>query len=258
MSFWKKFRTIVITGASSGIGAAFVPKLREKCPDAHIYGLSRSHPTEGEKLLYDPISVDLTNPADLERLEQDLPRIFAQGPVLLINNSGFGSYGPFPQPDLENHLNMMDLNVKAPVWLVGRALPWLRREGGAIINVASTAGFQPTPFLSTYGATKAFLLHWSMGLHHDLKKDGIRVLALCPGPTATDFFRRAGFEGKVVPDAFGQTSEQVVQAAMRALEKNRSLVVSGWKNKILVAVSSKLPKALGTALSARVLAKVRQ
>ncbi|MCH8475259.1 MAG: SDR family NAD(P)-dependent oxidoreductase [Opitutales bacterium] len=258
MSFWKKFRTIVITGASSGIGAAFVPKLREKCPDAHIYGLSRRVPAEGETVDYEAISVDLTDLTGLQRLEEDFSRIFRNGPVLLINNSGYGLYGPFSPQDVDKHLNMIDLNVKAPVWMVGKALPWMRREGGAIINVASTAGFQPTPFLSTYGATKAFLLHWSMGLHYDLKKDGIRVLALCPGPTATDFFKRAGFEGKVVPDAFGQTSEEVVQAALRALEKNRSLVVSGWKNKMLMAVSSKLPKAFGTAVSARVLAKIRQ
>lgn len=258
MSFWKKFRRIVITGTSSGIGATFVPNLREKCPEAKIYGLSRSRSKGAEKADYEHIPVDLTKAGDLDRLENALPEIFAEGPILLVNNSGFGLYGPFPRPDIDNHLNMIDLNVRAPVWLVGKSLPYLRQHGGAIINVASTAGFQPTPSLSTYGATKAFLLNWSMGLHHDLKKEGIRVLALCPGPTATDFFRRAGFDGKVVPDAFGQTSEQVVSAALKALEKNRSLVVSGWKNKCLAAISSKLPKALGTAISAKVLARIRQ
>ena len=87
---------------------------------------------------------------------------------------------------------MIDLNVRAVVQLTGRLLPLLKARGGAIVNVASTAAFQPTPWMATYGATKAFVLNWSLALNQDLRGTGVRVLVVCPGTTETEFFKRAG------------------------------------------------------------------
>ena len=116
----------------------------------------------------------------------------SEGAIILINNSGFGDYGPMDLLDRDKQLNMMDLNMRAPVDLTLRLLPQLKERGGAVVNIASTAAFQPTPFMATYGSTKAFVLHWTLALTEDLKRTGVRVLAVCPGPTRSNFFRAAG------------------------------------------------------------------
>ena len=175
----------------------------------------------------------------------------------MINNSGFGSYGRFADVDVAEQVGMIDVNVRAVVELTARLLPTLKARGGAIITVASTAAFQPTPFLATYGATKAFVLHWSLALDEELRGTGVRALALCPGPTSTEFFKRAGLKEGAVADSLGQTCEEVVYAGLQALAERRPMVVSGWKNKVMAAVSSKLPKVFITRLSAKILGKYR-
>jgi short-subunit dehydrogenase len=180
-----------------------------------------------------------------------------EGRVLLINNSGFGGYGNFPAPGIGHQLEMMDVNMRVVIELTSCLLPTLRERGGAIINVASTAAFQPTAFMSVYGATKAFVLHWSLALNQELRGSGVRALVVCPGPTATEFFKRAGMEEGSVADALGMTSEQVVEMSLKALAKGRSQIVTGWKNKIGVALVTKLPKPLAAWLAAKVLAQFR-
>jgi len=176
------------------------------------------------------------------------------GRILLINNSGFGIYGKFPEPGTEQQLEMVDVNVRAVVQMTGSLLPTIRARGGAILSVASTAAFQPTPYLGTYGATKAFLLHWSLALGEELRGTGVTTLAICPGPTSTEFFKRAGLDEGSVPSMFGETSEKVVMASLRALASGKSMVVSGWKNKLMTAFVGLVPKPLiawlaGLALS---------
>jgi len=152
---------------------------------------------------------------------------------------------------------MLDVNMRAPVQLTAHLLPHLRARGGAVINLASTASFQPTAGMATYGATKAFLLHWSLALGEELRGSDVQVLAVCPGPTATEFFRTAGLAYTVTPGFIGQTPEQVVAASFRALAAGKALVVSGWKNKVLAALSSMAPKALAARVAARVIARYR-
>ena len=179
------------------------------------------------------------------------------GGILLINNSGFGLYGAFPEPATAEQLEMLDVNVRAVVQMTGALLPTLKARGGAVITVASTAAFQPTPFLATYGATKAFVLHWSMALDEELRGTGVRALALCPGPTSTDFFMRAGLEKGSVPNMFGETSEKVVMVALRALAAGKPMVVSGWMNKLSSAMASKLPKPLVSRIAGIAIARYR-
>jgi len=203
--------------------------------------------------LSDSEQVEKALAAVLDFLAVDAPT----GGILLVNNSGFGLYGNFPEPATEQQLEMVDLNVRAVLHLTGALLPTLKARGGAIITVASTAAFQPTPYLAAYGATKAFVLHWSMALNEELRGTGVRALALCPGPTSTDFFMRAGLEKGSVPNMFGETSERVVLAALRALAAGKSMVVSGWKNKLQTAVSSKFPKPFVSRMAGIALARWR-
>lgn len=181
------------------------------------------------------------------------------GPVLLINNAGAGGFGPFPQGDLAGQLRLIELNVGAVVEITGTLLPELRARGGAIINVASVVAFQPNPLMATYGATKAFILHWSYGLRHELRGSGIRVLTVCPGSTRTEFHDRAGLQRDGLGERFSQSSDQVVAEAWRALcgRRDRGHVVTGWWNRVQCAVAARLPLAWSTRISAKVLSQFR-
>ena len=190
-------------------------------------------------------------------MEEFLEREVPAGQVLLLNNSGFGAYGGFPAPGVDEMKEMIDVNVRAVVELTGRLLPLLKRRGGVIVTVASTAAFQPTAYMATYGATKAFVLHWSLALNEELRGSGVRALALCPGPTATEFFHRAGLRKGSVSASLSMSSDAVVSATLRAIAARRSLVVPGWKNWVSTFLVSKLPKTLAARLAAIVLARFR-
>lgn len=252
---------VVVTGGSSGIGKSFIEHMGRLRPSVRFCNLSRTRPSlKISELNLRHIPCDLADrsafPAVVDEVLDFLNDEAPAGPVLLVNNSGFGGYGHFPQPSEDQAVAMIEVNVGAVVRLTAALLPTLRARTGAIVNVASTAAFQPTPYLATYGATKAFVLHWSLALHEELRGAGVTALAVCPGPTATDFFRRAGFEGGKAAGGM-QTSDEVVRETLRALAAGRSLVVTGWKNRLMTAVSSKLPKVLVARLARRVLARTR-
>lgn len=259
---FESFAAVIISGGSSGIGKSFIGVLHTLNPGLRFCNLSRRSPeikSAGLKLchhaidLAEPTAVAGLLPVILNWLQHEVPA----GKVLLINNSGFGGYGYFPAPSATHQTGMIDLNVRAVVDLTAGLLPVLKQRGGAIINVASTAAFQPTAYMSVYGATKAFVLHWSLALDQEIRREGVPVLALCPGPTATEFFRRAGLQPGSVADALSMDSETVVRAALGALAKGRSVVVTGWKNKLGAALVTKLPKTWAAGLAARVLARFR-
>ena len=224
--------------------------LSRHAPDIIIPGIRLNH-----------FACDLSRPAVVERVVPVLLAALAQaapaGRVLLINNSGFGAYGHFPAPGLEHQLEMLDVNIRGLVHLTGRLLPVLRARGGAILNVASTAAFQPTAYLAAYGASKAFVLHWSLALNEELRGTGVHTLAVCPGPTATQFFLRAGLAPGSVAAGLSQSAEQVVWASYRALAAGRRQVVPGWKNQVAAFCVSRLPKPLAARLAAWVLARYR-
>ncbi|MBS0662357.1 MAG: SDR family NAD(P)-dependent oxidoreductase [Verrucomicrobia bacterium] len=258
----EKYSTVIVTGGSSGIGKSFIERAANLKADLCICNLSRRVPaTKKLRISLNHFGCDLSRPADLERvagqIDGFLSREAPPGRVLLVNNSGFGGYGHFPEPGLEHQLEMVDVNVRAMVHLTGRLLPALRQRGGAVINVASTAAFQPTAYLATYGATKAFVLHWSLALREELRGTGVQVLAVCPGPTATDFFRRAGLQSGTVAPSLSMEPDAVVDAAFRALAAGRGQVVTGWKNRIAASLVSKLPKPVAARLAAQVLARYR-
>jgi len=133
----------------------------------------------------------------------------------------------------------------------------MRAHGGGILNVASIAGFQPTPYFATYGATKSFLVDWSLALGEELRPAGIPVLTLCPGPVRTNFFRAAGFERPPVKQWGGCTSAQVADQALNALERGRHLLVTGWNNRILACLTGFVPRRWIGRFSALVMKKLR-
>ncbi|MEO5959127.1 MAG: SDR family NAD(P)-dependent oxidoreductase, partial [Opitutaceae bacterium] len=146
-------------------------------------------------------------------------------------------------------------NVGAVVHLTALLLPVLKARGGAIVTIASTLAFQPTAYAATYGATKAFVLHWSLALNEELRGSGVRALAVCPGTTATEFFRRAGQAEGVLTRVRAMSPDAVARAALRALGAGHSQVVPGWKNKLSTFAASKLPKPLVARLGAKMLAR---
>jgi uncharacterized protein len=257
-----RYAAVIVTGGSSGIGKSFIESVSTLHPGVLICNLSRRIPDINlSQLNLRHVPCDLSKHEDVCAGAAEVLRLLndeaPEGRVLLINNSGFGAYGVFPEPNLGHQLEMLDVNVRAVVELTGLLLPCLKKRGGVIMTVASTAAFQPTPYLAAYGATKAFVLHWSLALNEELRGTGLRTLAVCPGPTTTAFFRRAGLKQGSVADSLGQTTEEVVQESLQALARGKAQVVTGWKNKVLTAFASKLPKPWVTRISAKVLARWR-
>ncbi len=259
------FAVIIVTGGSSGIGCSFIKAIRTLRPEVRLCNLSRSIPEDFSGGRDHHIGVDLSDGVALASAAEALCGVVESAPeggILLINNSGFGDYGLFQQRDGEKQTNMIDLNIRAVVDLTARLMPRLLERGGAIMNIASTAAFQPTPFLATYGASKAFVLNWTLALNEDLRGTKVRAIAVCPGPTRSNFFKRAGFEVPPMQSgglnsALDMTADEVVALALHALARRRSLVVTGWINKGIAFFGSKFPKVLVTRIGGAILRKLR-
>jgi short-subunit dehydrogenase len=166
---------------------------------------------------------------------------------MLVNNAGFGVYGEFADADLNTHLEMVQLNIKVLVDLTYLALQGMKqRRSGSILNLASTAAFQPIPYFSTYAATKSFVLSFSESLWHECKPLGIKVLAVCPGPTKTEFFDVADFPDSMKDGSLAQnytSPETVVEEALKALEAGHANVVTGGLvNQLMVNASRFMPR----------------
>ncbi|HJU93679.1 MAG TPA: SDR family oxidoreductase [Pyrinomonadaceae bacterium] len=253
--------TTLITGASSGIGAAFARKLAAR--GRNVLLVARSE----DKLIAlcnelgrltsiraQYLALDLQDPEARRELFEETQRRELEVDML-INNAGFGSMGDFVKLDLQRELEMIELNVAAVVELTHRFLaPMRERKRGTIINVASTAGFQPVPYMASYAATKAFVLSFSEALWDENRMHGIHVMALCPGVTETNFFEASGIDRP--PMRTVQTAEEVVETALRALPRKKSLVISGWANWFVVEAERFLPrtavtKVAGNALRSR-------
>jgi short-subunit dehydrogenase len=250
--------TTLITGASSGIGAAFARKLAKRGRKVLLVARTEEKlialcnelgRVSGARAQY--IAMDLTEQNAAARLlEETQKRDLVID--MLVNNAGFGSMGDFTRLELARELEMIDLNVKSLVDLTNRfLLPMRERRQGTIVNVASTAAFQAVPFMATYAATKAFVLSFSEALAEENRKHGIHVLALCPGVTDTNFFAASKI-GRP-PMRTVQTPEEVVDAALRGLGRGKSTVISGWTNWITVEAERFVPRSVVTKVAAKAL-----
>lgn len=252
MSFDYNGKTALITGASSGIGEEFARQLATK--GMHLVLVARSEgklQTLAASLISaygiraQVLPADLGEAGAAQRLLQACE---AQGLSvdLLVNNAGFGTYGRFEEIPAERDRELIQVNVAAVSDLAHVFIPpMLARGSGALINVASSAAFQPTPWFAVYGASKAFVLSLSESLWALYRKRGIRVLALCPGPVATGFFDATQSNINDAP-MFQRTmtAEQVVRQGLQTLERGHSFVVTGWLNWITAFLPRLGPRAL--------------
>ena len=243
--------TALITGASSGIGEVFAWELAQRNYDLVLVARSEAKLQElAEKLMQayainaEIIVQDLSNPGAgttvFEAVSQKGLTV-----DMLINNAGFGDYGAFSDRPLPKIMEMIQLNIATLVELTHLFLtPMRQRRSGTIINVASIAGFLPLPYMSVYAATKAFVLSFSSALWAENRADGIRIQALCPGPTATQFFQVAEFPATMNESGVNMvTAAEVVKESLKGLETNKSnIVTGGLKTQIIVNLQRFFPR----------------
>ena len=244
----------LVTGASAGIGAVFARKLARDGYDLILVARRRdrleqlAHEIGGAEV----IAADLANESDLQRVAE---RIAAEPRLeLLVNNAGFGVMGPFWNAPLDGQEQMHRLHVLATVALTHAALRGMvARNKGAVINVSSVAGFALTPGSVSYGATKAWMNAFTEGLHMELSGAGsaVKVQALCPGFTLSEFHDVAHVDRKAIPGRLWMKAEDVVDASLEGLAKGKLFVVPGGIYKALVFAVQSIPRRLYRAGSLR-------
>lgn len=253
-------RCALVTGASAGIGLSLARRLAEDGWDlaltarndsalnAVAAGVRKQH---GVTVLVVP--ADLTDPGAPGAIQESLER---NGfPVaFLVNNAGFGTWGPFAAQTLDSQLDMLRVNVLALTELTHRFLPGMLALGrGRVLNVASTAAFQPGPDMAVYYASKAYVLHFSEALSYELRETGVTVTALCPGPTESEFQDRAGMTGtRVGANPLMMGADAVAEAGYRGAMNGAPIVVPGAANRL----GSWLPRFVPRAVARRATAFV--
>ncbi len=248
-------KTALITGASFGIGlelarifarenhnlilvARTADKLRQLA--------SELEKTQGTRSLI--LAADLTEPGAPAYVIDQTARADIIVDVL-VNNAGFGQYGLFAENDLEECLRQIQLNVTTLTHLTRLYLPgMIERQSGRILNVASTAAFQPGPLMAVYFATKAYVLHFSEAIANELYGTGVTVTCLCPGATATEFHKRANATGMRLLRMGSMDARTVAEDGYRALMEGKPLVISGFKNWLVAQSVRFSPRGLVTAI----------
>ena len=240
-------KTVLVTGASSGIGAALaralapagVTLLLTARSEGPLHALAAEVEAAGSRAHVVPC--DLAAPGGADALLAAL-RAGGHRVDVLVANAGFGHAGPFEAASAEVYGEMVRLNVEA-LTVLTRALVGGMGPGGGVLHVASTAAFQPLPYLAVYAATKAYVLALSEALHAELRPRGVHVTCLCPGPTTTGFFARAGAAAQLLARRAGPV-EPVAHAGLRGLAKGKRRVVVGAANAVGAALAPRLPRVL--------------
>ncbi|GIF13104.1 SDR family NAD(P)-dependent oxidoreductase [Actinoplanes teichomyceticus] len=246
-------RTALVTGASTGLGAEFARQLAARGHDLVLVARSAGRlqslaaelrATDGVRV--DVVVQDLSEPGAAASVVEAVTAL--NRPVdLLVNNAGFGTAGRFEEiPEGRDEEQLM-VNLVALVGLTRALTPGMLARGhGAIINVASTGAFQPSPFFATYCAGKTFVLNFSLALRSEYRGRGVKVLALCPGPTRTAFFDVVGERAAV---GRFMTAEPVVRAALRGLDRDHAYVVPGLGNKVTAHLLPRRSRRMVTAIA---------
>ena len=234
----------VITGASSGMGREFVKQLDAQNAFDEIWVIARRKDrleslAAEVKAPIRPICLDLS---EKESYDEYAALLAAEKPdvAILVNGSGFGRFGAFEDITLEDQLSMVDLNDKALVAMTYLTLPYMK-EGGQIYQIDSLSSFQPVPYINVYAATKAFVLSFSRSLNVELKKRGIRVLAVCPGWVRTEFFDRAATDDTITYYNRYFDADEVVTRALRDMKKGKDVSVCGFSIRAQVLLTKLLP-----------------
>ncbi|HQZ14673.1 MAG TPA: SDR family oxidoreductase [Acidimicrobiia bacterium] len=250
---------ILITGSSSGIGESLAFQAAQRKHNLVLVARRKEKLDQiAEKLTsefgieVEVIAADLTDSKGIKLVEK---RILDGGIDILINNAGFGSSGPFVELEVANELNEIDLNVRALVQLShAAAKTMLEKNLGTIVNISSIASYMPMTGNAVYGATKAFVTSFSHALREELGESGINVMVVCPGMTETEFFERSNWEGankeSPYPHFLWQTSGQVAKLVFSGIDKQRTVVVPGFANKLAAAFGSSLPGSVTRKMTA--------
>ena len=251
--------TALVTGASSGIGAALARELASRGQGVTLAARREERlreladELERAGVRAEVIACDLADAAERERLQGEIE---ANGCAVevLVNNAGFGGGAEFAATDAELLNEMVAVNVAAVADLAARFVPGMVERGrGAVLNVASTAAFQPMPGSANYAATKAYVLSLSEALHAELKDEGVTVTALCPGPVRTEFTDVAGLNGPDgTPEMIWMSAEQVAADAVRGLEAGRRVVVPGILNRATAISGQHAPRAIALPIVKRI------
>ena len=247
-------KAALITGASAGLGVEFARQLSKR---GHRLVLVARRKERLEELANDlgnarAVALDLSKANAAAKLMADVAAA-GEEVEILVNNAGFGLIGRFAELDAKRERQMIDLNVGTLTDLCRAVAPqMIKRKSGGIINVASTAAFQPGPKMAVYFATKAFVLSFTEALHEELKPQGVHVTCLCPGPTRTEFGEVAGFNGNGMFDRVAMESPEVVEAGLKGLDKNHAVVVPGLLNKITAASTRFAPRPVVRKIAAAI------
>jgi short-subunit dehydrogenase/uncharacterized protein YndB with AHSA1/START domain len=254
----------IVTGASSGLGRGLAAKLADRGMSLVLTGRNQERLDEtahairraAPRVEIETVAADLSTRSGVAAL---LERVGDRRIEVLVNNAGFGSYGPFADADATREADEIAVDVDAVVALAHAFLPgMIARGSGGILNVASTIAFQPAPYQAVYGASKAFVLSFSLALWAEARSAGVAVTALCPGPTRTGFIGALGAEvGHTVIYSHVADPEPVIDAGLRALDQGRAVVIPGWRNKLLAASSRVTPRETLAIIGAQLLRPVR-
>jgi short-subunit dehydrogenase len=253
-------RWAVVTGASSGLGRGLAGRLAAKGMSLVLTGRNEARLSEtaqqirssAPSVAIETVAADLSTAAGVRAL---LDHVGDRPIEVLVNNAGFGSYGPFAEADLERENQEIAVDVNAVVSLARAFLPgMIARGSGGILNVASTIAFQPGPYQAVYGASKAFVLSFSQALWAEARRAGVSVTALCPGPTRTGFVDALGADvgHTAIYKNLGEP-EPVIEAGLRALDKGQSVVIPGFVNALLAVSGRLMPMGWITRVSAMLL-----
>jgi uncharacterized protein len=239
----------LVTGASSGIGEAFVRALARRGRPLLLVArraerLTRLAQELGGPGRADVIALDLSHPDAGATLEAEIARRGLELD-LLVNNAGAGLTGRFAELPLDRQLALVDLNARALVELTRRFLPaMIERRHGGVINVVSTSAFQPVPFFSVYAASKAFVLTFTESIAGELAGTGVVVQALCPGLTHSEFHQVAGTDRVAFTRTPAMRAEDVAERSLEALARGRLRVIPGWRDRLLLRAQSLVPRAV--------------
>lgn len=256
-------RWAVVTGASSGLGRGLAARLADRGMSLVLTGRSEARLDEAAQQIrrtapqvkVETVVADLSTGSGVSAL---LDHVGDRPIEVLVNNAGFGSYGPFAEADADREADEVAVDVSAVVTLARAFLPgMIVRGSGGILNVASTIAFQPAPYQAVYGASKAFVLSFSQALWAEARAAGVAVTALCPGPTRTGFVDalRADVGHTVIYRRLADP-EPVIEAGLRALDKGRAVVIPGVRNKVMAIGGRFMPREWLTRVTAWLLRPV--
>lgn len=251
-----------VTGASSGLGALFARRLGERGFDLVLTGRDQARLSEvRRRVLYSAperqVALVIADLASEEGLAAVLSALERSPASLLVNNAGFGTYGPFSESDPAREASLIGVNVTALVRLTRAVLPgMLERGDGGVLNVASAIAFVPAPYQATYGAAKAFVLSFSQALWEEARGGGVTVTALCPGPVKTGFTDALGNPRALRSSLYARLAEPgpVVDAGLRALSRGAPVAVPGLRSQAGALAARVTPRRLVTAMSGRLAA----